>query len=380
MAPDPEERRRYDRQMLLPGIGPQGQARLETAHALVIGVGALGTVAAEALCRAGVGRLTLVDRDVVEWTNLQRQTLYEETDARDGTPKALAAAARLNRVNRRVRVDALVRDFTPTVARYLITAKPGVILDCTDNFETRYLVNDVSVWAGVPYVYAGAVGTVGMVRAVVPAGGVGVVTPCLRCVFDRPPPAGTAPTCDTAGVLGPAAGAAALLQAGEAMKILLGRNDLLRRGLVTMDLWSAGSDAVRVIDVGERDAACPCCAGRVFEWLEARAGAIAVRLCGRNAVQIASLGACFIDEDDDAEAWEAEGRAGPADLARIGARLRAHGDVLEGPSLVRCTLAHDRAEDGTAVEITVFADGRTVVKGTQDAARARSLVARYVGA
>jgi molybdopterin/thiamine biosynthesis adenylyltransferase len=368
---------RHHRQTLLPGVGVEGQARLMAGHAVIVGCGALGTVAAEALCRAGVGRLTIIDRDVVEWTNLQRQTLFGEADARAGVPKAEAAKRRLGEIDGGVRVRAVVEDFTPGMARGLwarLGVEDGaggvVLLDCTDNFETRFLMNDLSVSSGVPYVYAGAVGTAGMCRAVLPLGGRWTATSCLRCVFDDAATAG-APTCDTAGVLGPAAGIAAMLQAGEAIKILLGRFDLVRRGLVSVDVWRS-EGAVRETDMGAAEPLCACCGGREFEWLEGRRHALAVRLCGRNAVQIAGLAACFDEEDD--------GSVGGADLGRVGAALRAHGEVLASASLVRCTLRDERSEDGTAMEITVFADGRAVVKGTQDAGRARSLVARYVGA
>lgn len=323
----------------------------------------------------------MIDRDVVEWTNLQRQTLFDERDAREGVPKAEAARRRLLEIDGAVRVRAVVEDFTAGAARRLAAdaGQVGVILDCTDNFETRFLVNDLSVSMGVPYVYAGAVGTVGMCKAVLPRRGAGGAvadwsgagaTACLRCVFDGPPRGGVGPTCDTAGVLGPAAGIAALLQAGEAIKILLGRFELVRSGLVSVDLWS-GKGGVRETDMGGPAPRCPCCGARGFEWLEGRHGSHAVRLCGRNAVQVSGASG-FLDGDDD------EGSGG-ADLARLSESLRAHGEVLAGASLVRCTLRDDRAEDGSGIELTVFADGRAVVKGTRDAVRARSLVARYVG-
>lgn len=373
----------------MPGVGAEGQARLARGRAVVIGCGALGTVAAEALCRAGVGEITIIDRDVVEWTNLQRQTLFVERDAREGLPKAEAAAARLGEIDGRVKVNALVEDFTPRAARELfgrlgISGRDGlVMLDCTDNFETRFLVNDLSVSSGVAYVYAGAVGTAGMCRAVLPrVAGAGAAAPweptsCLRCVFDDSAITG-APTCDTAGVLGPAAGIAALLQASEAIKVLLGRYDAVRRGLVSLDLWRS-EGGVRETAMGGPDPSCPCCGGRVFDWLEGRKHAAAVRLCGRNAVQIAGLEACF-DEDDDDRAGESARRNDPRDLRRLAGVLGSHGEVVSSASLVRCVLRHERSDDGTPMEITVFADGRAVVKGTQDPSRARSLVAKYVGA
>lgn len=365
-------------------MGEEGQARLARGRAVIIGCGALGTVAAESLCRAGVGEITIIDRDVVEWTNLQRQTLFGERDAREGRPKAEAAAERLREIDGGVRVSPLVEDFTPRMARELfgrlgIAGGDGVVLlDCTDNFETRFLVNDLSVSSGVAYVYAGAVGTAGMCRAVLPrVAGAGAAarwepTSCLRCVFDDSATTG-APTCDTAGVLGAAAGVAALLQAGEAIKVLLGAFQAVRRGLVSVDLWRS-EGGVRETAMGGPDGSCPCCGARGFDWLEGRRHAVAVRLCGRNAVQIAGLEACF-DEDD-----EESSPGGARDLGRLAGVLGAHGEVVSSASLVRCVLRQERSDDGTPMEITVFADGRAVVKGTQDTARARSLVAKYVGA
>lgn len=363
---------RYARQMLLAGVGETGQQRLLSSHALIVGCGALGTVAAESLARAGVGCLTIVDRDVVEASNLQRQTLFDDDDARAGRAKADAAASRLKRINPGVRVIPRVLDFTPTAARAILTLAPdappvGVVLDCTDNFEARYLVNDLSVSSRVPSVYAGAVGVEGMSRAVLPTGSRAwderLSTPCLRCVFDQPPTPGTSPTCDSVGVLGPAAGIAALLQAGEALKILLGAFDKVRRGLVAFDLWDG---PVRVLNVGDSpDPTCACCGKREFDWLSGTAPPAAARLCGRNAVQIA-----YLDEDDAPR---------PVDLDRLGRTLTAHGEVLASGSLVRCVLRNERDDEGGAVELTVFADGRSIVKGTQDTARARAIVSRLVG-
>ncbi len=198
--PSPKSVSRYHRQMLLPGVGEEGQRRLGTGHALIVGVGALGCASSELLARAGVGRLTLIDRDVVEATNLQRQSLFDERDADEGLPKAVAAARRLERINSTIEVTAIVEDLTPRAARRRFASPPfDLILDGTDNFETRYLLNDLAVKHSIPYCYGGVIGTRGMAMTVRPG-----VTPCLRCVFDQPPPGGTTPTCDTAGVLGPA--------------------------------------------------------------------------------------------------------------------------------------------------------------------------------
>lgn len=369
---------RYHRQMLLADFGRSGQLRLQESHAVVIGCGALGTVAAESLARAGIGRLTIIDRDVVELTNLPRQTLFSEADARSALPKAVAARNRLASVNREVIVDAIVEDFTYRSAPRTLRNSDvpvHVVLDCTDNFETRFLVNDAAVKFGIPYVYAGAVGTVGMARAVLPRARApassrwpdSASTPCLRCLFELPPPPGTAPTCDTAGVLAPAPGIAALFQVSEALKILLGKFDLIRRELVVIDVWDG---PVRTLDVGSAfDLDCPCCVHGHTPWLDGTYSSEAVGLCGRNAVQI------------DAHSTPSEEPAEvEVQLRAVGDRLRPHGDVLTSTSLVRCTLRNEPSNDGGRIELTVFADGRTIVRGTRDAIKARSLVARYVGA
>lgn len=344
--------------MLLPGIGEEGQRRLLNAHAAVIGCGALGTVAAEILVRAGVGRVTLVDRDIVEWTNLQRQTLFEEADARDGTPKAAAAAARLALVNSGVRIDALVADFNSGNAERLLNVGehrgepnqpwPGVLVDGTDNFETRYLLNDVAIKHGVPYVYGGAVGTRGMQMTILPGR-----TACMRCVFPDLPPPGSAPTCDTAGVLASVTGIIANVQAAEAIKILLGRLDLIAPTLLEFDLWT---NHRRRLDLARaRDPACPCCGRRRFEFLDAPTAA-AVSLCGSGAMQVLPA------------------RVAVLDLAAMEVGLIAHGRTSRTEHVVRASLMAEKAE------LTVFRDGRAIIKGTSDPARARALYARFVGA
>jgi adenylyltransferase/sulfurtransferase len=355
---------RYHRQMLLPGIGEEGQRRLLTSHAAVVGCGALGTVAAEALVRAGVGRVTLIDRDIVEWTNLQRQTLYDEVDARDGTPKAAAAAARLARINSGVRIEPHVTDFNSQNAEKLLgldgrhgaardanaAERAGVLLDGTDNFETRYLLNDIAIKHGVPYVYGGAVGTRGMQMTVLPGR-----TACMRCVFPEAPSPGSVPTCDTAGVLASATGIVANVQAAEAIKILLGRLDLIAPTLLEFDLWT---NHRRRLDLSSaRDAACPCCGQRRFEYLESTAAAT-VMLCGSSSVQVLS----------------GIGQNGGIELDLLAARLASHGEVSRTPHLLRAAL---RAEQ---LELTVFRDGRAIVKGTTDTARARAIYARFIGA
>lgn len=363
----PPELARYHRQVILPGIGVDGQQRLSGAHALLVGCGALGTVAADALVRAGLGNLTIVDRDIVEHTNLQRQVLFDEADARAGLPKAQAAAERLARINADVRVHPIVADLNARNVESLMRDARAVI-DGTDNFQTRYLLNDACIKHGVPLVYGGVVGTSGMTMTILPtsvpqpAALSGLCdnptptiqpTPCLRCLFPEPPPPGSSPTCDTAGVLGPAAGIVACTQAAETIKILLGRSDLVKPQLVEFDLWT---NARRALDLAAIDrSSCPCCAQRRFEFLDAPVSDSA-SLCGSDAVQILAAAQTSIDL---AEFAARMARAGHPDFSAT--RFMARGRV-EGHSL------------------SLFADGRAIVKGTTDPNRAKSIYARYVGA
>jgi adenylyltransferase/sulfurtransferase len=370
---------RYHRQMLLPDVGEEGQRKLAASHALVVGCGALGTVIADALCRAGVGRLTIVDRDVVEVTNLQRQTLFDEADAAAGLPKAEAARRRLGAINSGVVVRAVVADFTPGCAEVIagVGRKGGdglgpvnVILDGTDNVETRMLLNDLAVKHGVPYVYAGAVGTEAMSMTVLPRGGArgeAGATPCLRCVFPEPPAPGSMPTCDTAGVLGPVVGMIANLQAIEALKVLLGCFDLVSRSLLRFDPWRLERQRVDVASLGA-DGACPCCGERSFEWLEGGRAQGPVALCGRDAVQVSA---------------PANGRI---DLVVLSERLGAFGEFTTTRFLTRGDLEGEARDERNGqpatrpIGLTVFADGRAIVEGTVRLDRARAIYAKYVGA
>lgn len=333
--------------MLLPHIGEAGQRRLSESCALVIGCGALGTVVAEALTRAGVGRLKLVDRDVVEMSNLQRQVLFDESDARAGIPKAVAAATRLRAINSSIEVQPLVLDVDSNNITALVEGA-SVILDGTDNVETRYLINDASVKTGVPWIYGACVGTEGRTMTVLPG-----ATACLRCVFPDAPAGSELPTCDTAGVLGPAAGVIGSLQAASAIKLLSGNAAEVALQLSTIDLWS---NRFRGIDAPRR-ADCPACVLRQFDFLDSPTPSRPTKLCGREAVQIRPTQA-----------------NGSIDLGAVAARLRAVGDVVESPYFVRCDVV------GDSIRLTVFPDGRALVHGTSDVARARSLHARYVGA
>ncbi len=247
---------RYHRQRIVPMIGDTGQARIRGGHAVIVGVGALGCVVADLLVRAGAGTITLIDRDIVDPTNLHRQTLFTEADAAAGAPKAEAARARIAQVNSQVAVRPVIADLTSSAAEALVFAReapaPTVIVDGTDNFETRYILNDLSVKRGVPLVYGGAVATRGTVAALVPG-----ITACLRCIAPELPAAGTTDTCDTAGVLGPAVGVVASLQAAEAIKILSGNTDAIVGALISIDVWTGEMRRLELKWL--RDSACTCC-------------------------------------------------------------------------------------------------------------------------
>lgn len=338
---------RYSRQMLLPGIGEAGQRRLLASHAAIVGVGALGCASADTLARAGVGRITLIDRDIVEETNLQRQCLFTEADARQGLPKADAAAARLAAVNSSIEIRPVVADLTARNIAGVLGAA-DVIIDGTDNFATRFLVNDFAVSRAVPWVYAGAIGSSAAILSVLPGR-----SACLRCVFEDLPEPGTGGTCDTVGVLGPAIGLVAALQSAEAMKMLLGLHEVVHGGLRAFDVWGNTSRTVNAV----RRAECPCCVLRRFEFLESLAAETAA-LCGRDAVQVVPGG----------------GREARLDLESLAARLAPAGIVQSGPSFVRLR------PHGDAIELTVFADARAIVRGTSEPSRARAAYAKYVGA
>jgi molybdopterin-synthase adenylyltransferase len=336
---DPSDRERYSRQILFPGIGERGQEALLRAHAAIAGCGALGSFHAAALARAGVGRLTLIDRDYVEPSNLHRQWLFEEADAAEALPKAAAAERRIARLNSSVRARGVIADLTAANAAELL-GDADIILDGTDNFETRYLINDFAVSRGIPWVYGAAVGAYGLTMPVIPGR-----TACLRCVYPDPP-SGAQPTCETAGVLNVIVSAVASLQVADALRILTGA--ALRPRITTMDLWNGG---IRQIDAPARDPECPTCARREFPYLEESRRA-PESLCGRNAVQIS-------------------GAARRVDLAALQVRLAPLGEVRANEYALRFFTG--------SYELTVFPDGRAIVKGTSDTGLARSLYARYVG-
>jgi molybdopterin/thiamine biosynthesis adenylyltransferase len=341
---------RYSRQVLFAGLGAEGQRRLAEARVGIIGCGALGAAQAALLARAGVGRLRLIDRDVVEFSNLQRQALYDEEDAREHRPKALAAEARLARINSEVAVEAEVADLTAANAGRLL-ADCDVLLDGTDNLETRYLLNDFAVERGVAWIYGAAVGSRGMTFTILPN-----VTACLACIFPDAAGAELLDTCDTAGVLGWVVQWVAALQASECVKLIAGARAALRTSLASADLWT---NQFRELHAPARDRECRACGRRDFAHLRSE-GRGAMTLCGRNAVQIHE-------------------RRAPLDLAQLAERLRAHGQVRDNAVALRFVPAGGFAAGGAEVSLTVFADGRALIQGTTDLAAARSLYARYVG-
>lgn len=334
---------RYDRQRRLPWVGPEGQARIEGATVGVVGIGALGCTSADLLARAGVGRLVLVDRDLVEESNLSRQTLFTEAHVEGRVPKARAACEALQAVRGGLKAEPWDLDLGPDQARELF-AQCDIVLDGTDNFETRFLLNDAAVESSKPWVYAGAVSTDGAVFTVRPGEG-----PCLRCLFPDLPPPGSAPTCDTAGVLGPAAVAVASIQTSEALKLLAGHPELCCRGVAQLALTDL---SLRVTELPQ-DPTCPCCSGRHFDFLEERAGSRTHRLCGRDSVMVLAP------------------RGTRLDLPSLEARLAAFGRVFRNPYLIQTEW------DGHAV--TLYADGRAMIQGTKDPVRARALYARFLG-
>src|SRR5688572_15073639 len=269
---------RYSRQILFPEIGREGQQKLLDSRVLIVGCGALGASHAEMLSRAGVGHLRIVDRDFVEFTNLQRQTLFKESDAADRLPKAVAARTRISEINSEIEVDAIVADVNQSNVETLIEGV-DLVIDGTDNFQVRYLLNDACVKNGMTWIYGAAVSSYGTTMTIIPG-----ETPCLRCIFEDMPDAGSSPTCDTAGVIMPIIATVSATQVSEAIKLLVGDRASLHRSLMQFDVWA--NDRQR-IKLGGPSPDCRTCGGRVFEYLDAETQEFSAVLCGRNAVQLA---------------------------------------------------------------------------------------------
>ncbi|HJQ68910.1 MAG TPA: ThiF family adenylyltransferase [Blastocatellia bacterium] len=339
---------RYSRQILFDGIGEAGQERLARSRAVIIGCGALGAIQAETLARAGVGSLVLVDRDFVEESNLQRQIMFEESDARDRVPKAVAAARRIERVNSDIKVEAVVADVNFENVEEIIT-RADVVIDGTDNFETRFLINDAAVKHAKPWVYGAAVGSYGLTMTIIPN-----ETPCLRCVLELMPEPGTGPTCDTAGVIMPIVSVIGSIQSVEAIKLLTRNTDKLHRSVVSVDVWDFQLRQIPIENFSSNMEECRACGLKDFEFLRGRARQVTTTLCGRNAVQIAKAGAASID------------------FRALADRLKPLGEVTFNDFLLRFRVDQ--------YDITVFRDARSIIRGTADPAVARGVYARYIGA
>lgn len=336
---------RYLRQTIFPGIGLEGQHKLLAARVVVIGCGATGTVIANHLARAGVGHLTVIDRDFVELNNLQRQLLFDEQDLAENLPKAVAAERKLRAINSDIEVQGIVSDVNAENIEALI-AGATLVLDGTDNFETRYVLNDACVKHNLPWIYTGAVATYGMSQTIIPG-----QTACLRCLFEEVPPPGATATCDTAGVVGPLVSAIASFSATEAIKLIVGQGEL-NRGIVHFDVWY---NTFEQFGGGGPRPNCPACGQRNFEFLNQEKGGQIVNLCGRNAVQIRRSG------------------AGRLNLAELAPRLAAVSHLTANNDyLLRFNVDN--------YEITLFADARAIIKGTEDESVARGLYAKYIGA
>ncbi len=339
---------RYQKQKLFHGIGEAGQAALAEARVLICGCGALGCVLVDTLARAGVGFLRIVDRDFVELSNLQRQVLFDEQDVVDRVPKAIAAASRVARINSEIQVEPIVADVNYANITQLAEGV-DLMLDGTDNFEVRFLMNDYAHETGLPWIYTGCVGAHGQTMTIFPG-----ESACLRCLIENVPEPGTTETCDTAGVIGPAINVIASLEAVDALKILSGQRSLVRPVLRVVDVWDGSFRTMNVESLRE-SARCPACFGGERKWLRGETGSQTSVLCGRNAVQVSPPPGARLDLDE------------------LAGRLRGSGTVTQNPFLLRLQLTDPD------YDLTIFPDGRAIIQGTDDVAQARSLYARYVG-
>ncbi|QQE80218.1 ThiF family adenylyltransferase [Alicyclobacillus sp. SO9] len=334
---------RYSRQVLFRPIGLLGQENLSRSRVAIVGLGALGTVSAGELARAGVGYLKLIDRDIIEASNLQRQSLYDEEDARKGLAKAAAAADKLRLANSDIEIEVVVTDLTWRNAEELLS-DVDVIVDGTDNFEVRYLINEVSVKHSIPWSYGGAVSSYGTTAFFRPD-----ETPCLVCLFG-PHQGGGHDTCDTVGVIAPIVATIASLQTAEVLKYLSGNHEALAKVITTIDLWR---NDFRQVHLGAKKESCPCCGQHEYPMLTPKADALTVSLCGRRTIQVRSL------------------HAPQETLHQVAQRLQRVGEVRQNPNLLRCDLGE--------VQITLFADGRALFHGVDDPQTARNLYASYIG-
>jgi adenylyltransferase/sulfurtransferase len=338
---------RYSRQMRFYGMGEAGQKKLLASKVTLCGCGALGTVLANALVRGGVGHVRIVDRDFIETSNLQRQILFDEKDVAENLPKAEAAARKLRLINSSVKIEPVVANIDRTNILEL-SQDSDLVLDGTDNFEVRYLINDVAVKLNKPWVYGGSIGSYGQTMTILPG-----KTPCLRCVFEAAPAPGEAGTCETAGVLSPIVNIIASFQATEAFKILTGHWDKINRELIYVDVWENELRKIKIAPLlGKVD--CPCCQRRRFEWLDGAQGSQTTSLCGRNAVQVTPRTTAKLNFEE---------------MAR---HLRAMGATVSFNKFLLKFVAEEH-------DFTVFPDGRAIIKGTSEIDKALTLYAKYVG-
>ena len=335
---------RYSRQIRFAPIGEAGQQRLAAARVLVVGLGALGTVTADQIVRAGVGFVRLIDRDFVELSNLQRQSLFDEDDISNNLPKAVAARSKLRKINSSVQIEAFVEDVNPSNVEDFL-GDVDLVLDALDNFETRFVLNDACAKQHKPWIYTAAVGSYGLVMPVIPG-----TTPCLRCLLGNLPAPGTSPTCETAGVVAPITHIIASVQVAEALKFLTGNLDARDVRLTAYDVWS---HRFQRIDVGNDSmATCPVCSAGEFEYLHGHP-LRTITLCGRNAVQLIPETKADIDFNE------------------LSKSISAFGPVEFNDFLLRCS--------APPYELTLFKDGRAIVKGTEEAGTARSIYSKMVG-
>jgi len=336
---------RYSRQILFSPIGEAGQKRLTESKVALIGCGALGAYLAEMIVRAGIGHITIVDRDFIELNNLQRQTLFDEEDIAKNLPKAEAAARKLRRINSQVEITPFVADANHESIEHFISGA-NLILDGADNLQARFLINDVAIKNDVPWIYGACLAASGMALVILPEG-----RPCLRCMFDSPPAPGEMETCETAGILAPTVARVAAFQTAEALKILTGNLENLNRNFYTFDLWQNRTHEMAVDNL--RDG-CPCCRDRQFEFLTGKGSLSTISLCGRETVQIRPRQPGL-----------------KLNLSEMAERLRDAGTVTHNQFMLRLQIPNR--------QITVFPDARALVKGTNNIDEARSLYAKYVG-
>jgi molybdopterin-synthase adenylyltransferase len=335
---------RYFKQILLPEIGETGQKRLSESSVLIVGCGALGSVIANSLVRAGVGRVRIIDRDFIELDNLPRQILFDEEDVRKGLPKAIAAAEKLRLINSEITIEPVVEDLTAQNIESLLKGI-DLVIDGTDNFETRFLINEASVKFSVPWIYGGVVSTYGMSFTIIPG-----ETPCFQCFVNEMPQPGSSPTCDTVGVLGTAVSIVASIEVTEAIKFLTGKKEALLRKLVYIDAWNS---VWNLFNLTKGKTACSVCDEKKFVFLEKRQGTRATSLCGQNAIQIYSPVHTISSFEE---------------LAR---RLASAGEVRYNEYMLKFNV--------DIYEFTIFTDGRTIIKGTTDESNAKTLFSKYIG-